>query len=148
VTALREPRNRCISQYYYSHFTRGGMRYRHDAHGGDSRQADVDLIRYCSTPDARDHMYNYIKNEHTHSPAEALDLYNVVIITERFNEGIVAMTRLLGVSLVDAVYTKAKSPAMDASIVKHPSWNEASPAVKGFFSSDAYVHVCWHGHVW
>lgn len=107
LTSVRDPAERCMAAYY--HFTVGR---RHVAAENTDRK--LIHISKCSQSFQASCMRKRVND----TPAEAFAMYDFVLVTERFDESLLAMRKAVGwlnLTLVDLLYLKAKESGKQAT---------------------------------
>jgi len=100
VTMIREPVDRCMSQYYYQFYKDGA-----EVHPGQAIKDKTEFMRaLCS--ESRE--TQYISPDGTADESRAMDAFDFVAVTERFDESLVLLGKKLNASFVDLLYLAAK----------------------------------------
>jgi hypothetical protein len=118
LTSIRDPVSRFISEFQYVMDTK-------ESHDKDYRVPDEllpmpvineewesRLLTFLNMQSSIDHQYDYIGSQkacdNKWSPAGVVNLYDHVVVLERFDESMIVLKNMLGLSNSDLLYLRAK----------------------------------------
>ena len=118
LTSIRDPVSRFISEFQYVMDTK-------ESHDKDYRVPDEllpmpvtneewesRLLTFLNMQTSIDHQYDYIGSQkacdNKWSPAGVVNLYDHVVVLERFDESMIVLKNMLGLSNSDLLYLRAK----------------------------------------
>lgn len=125
LTMLREPAERSLSDYYHKRVSRGKRR-------SIASQKLARLRKFV------DFQYNYVGGPVFGSAGATLDQYHFVGLAHRFNESLVVLQLLLGLSAHDILYVPSKvadgqmRDFQGFVLSRHPPLDEEEPEVVEF----------------
>jgi hypothetical protein len=126
VTLIRDPVDRALSQFYHIQVSRRGV-----------KDDDSEKTKYLSKTNAQFQMQYIQQKEESQTPAEIMESYTFIGVTERFDESLLILGRKLGLNNSDLLYLRSKESGKKSSdaydrgktTAKHPPFAQESDAV-------------------
>jgi len=126
ISLIRDPVDRSMSRFYHFRVLRK-----------NDKPTDENKIKHLKNEKAN-HQTQYISKSQFHTPAEIVESYAFIGLTERFDESLLLLQNKFGLDRGDLLYLKAKEsghPATDRSdrgknMPTHRPFEEESAAVK------------------
>ena len=157
LTWVRDPGDRCLSQYYYLLSKKKGAESGRSStvsacRGGFNIKAMPFTEKALESPRAflaGSHCLGvyqgFLKSNHLNSTtsSQVINNYHLVGVQSRFEESILLLQKLLGLSLGDILYTSAKrysssSASSSSCLIPRPPLSEM-PGVEEYLNSKAYL---------
>jgi hypothetical protein len=129
-TMLREPAARAMSSYYWHHVTQARL-----------EPSTESKLEYLSALPPN-FMFRYLRRSAQDSLKDVLRQYNLIGVTERFDESVVALAASLRIPLSDVLYissknsTAAMKDAFNHTMKGHPPMEGEPQAVKWFLGNE------------
>lgn len=130
VTILRGPAERCMSWVYYRLSQRKGVAL-------DSAALEQQKLFYMQAPECRNFQTKQLQRFGGQTPEQVLAAYDFVALTERFDESLVLLKHLWGLTLVDLLYLRSKDPETGsmARSYTHKPIDQETPRVQQAYAN-------------
>lgn len=129
-TLIREPAARAMSSYYWHRITQGGL----------EPTASSKIAYLSSLP--QNFMFRYMRRSAHDSLEDVWRLFDLIGITERFDESLVALAAMLHIPLSDVLYissknsTAAMKDAFNRTMYAHPPIEEEPVVVQEYLMNE------------
>lgn len=134
VTFVRSPASRCLSAYYHFQISR--------RNASQTAESKINALKKC-----RDYVYNYLAPTRSETPRMLIrSVYSFVGVVELYDQSVVLMASMLGVSLGSVLYLPSKNSsaghgAVDGSgttFVPHTDLVDEPGIVQSFAAGDTF----------
>ena len=116
-TFVRDPLQRCISEYYHFQVTRKG-----------ASESDANVVAFLRSK-APNFIYDYIRPTADHLlPTQLFDYYDHIGVVERFDESLVILAEKLRLPLKDVLYMTSKNSSSSNGQRSHQ--HQPTPGVR------------------